>query len=116
MAVTHALVVDTYGEPFSIEEGSEEEMKKAHRSWKTKVFGSKTKGETIKLPTNDGLPADYRRNAILGLRVVKIPEDVLYRRRIAQDPRNRRFIENAKGFENQLSQEGVDILDQGYKR
>lgn len=113
---THALVVDTYGRSFSIEEGTEEEMLKKHKSWKTKVFNSKTKTPTVKFPTPDGLPADFRRSAILGLRVVRIPEDELYRRRIAEDPRNRRFIENAKGFENHLADDGIDILDRGYNR
>lgn len=114
--ITHALVVDTYGRAFSIEEGTEEEMLKRHKSWKTKVFNSKVKTPTVKFPTPDGLPADFRRSAILGLRVVRIPADELYRRRITQDPRNRRFIENAKSFEARAADEGIDLLDEGYSR
>lgn len=110
---THALVVDTYGKSFSIDEGTESEMLKKHKSWKSKIFGKKAEPITVKLPTADGLPAEFRRSAVLGLRVVRIPEDELYQRRIMQDPRNRRFVENAKMFEQTA---GVDILDQGYKR
>lgn len=109
---THQLVVDTYGFSFSIQEDTEKEILKSYKSWRTKVFGSRnSKGKKtgiVKIPTIDGLPAEFRVEAILGLRVIRIPEDELARRRIMTDPKNRHFVDNASAFQHH-----TDLLDNG---
>jgi len=108
MSVTHQLVLDTVPATFAIDEGTEDQMIKLHKKWRQKVFYGKSK--TISIPNPDDLPADVRPEAVIGIRVVRIPEEELLRRRAMTDPRARMFLEKTGQFE-----EGIDLLDKGMK-
>jgi len=108
MAVTHQLVLDTLPATFAVDEGTEDQMIKLHKKWKQKVFYGKSK--TISIPNPEDLPVDVRPESIIGIRVVRIPEDEQLRRRAMQDPRSRMFLDKTNEFE-----EGIDLLDQGRK-
>ena len=109
MSVTHQLVLDTIPASFALDEGTETSMVKLQKKWKQKVFYGKCK--SISIPNEEGLPADVRPEAIIGIRVVKITEEELLRRRALKDPRARMFLDRTGQFE----ENGVDLLDQGHK-
>lgn len=110
---THALVLDTTLGSFSLLNDSETKVLKAYKTWDAKI----KKSQRIEVPSDDDLPNSLSTNAILWLRVVKIPEKIQEGLKKLQDPRIKQFLNKANNFSSNFQGEdtGLDLLDGGYK-